>query len=64
MEYDVYDRVCQDANGQTVQVSYLIADPFVRRAFACIERDNGAAPVAAIPSPTSPVLSGGAMVEA
>lgn len=45
----------------TMQLSQLIRDPFVRRAFEHGERDNGAA--FAVPAPKPLPISGGAVRE-
>lgn len=45
-----------------IPLSALFRDPFVATAFRRAERDNGS--IVAVPAPKSPVLAGGAALEA
>lgn len=57
MEVSVSHTIAQGPRNAP-QLSSLIRDPFVRRAFERAERDNDAPPLS--PEPRNPVLTGGA----
>lgn len=63
MEYAGIDPVCQVGKAKKPLISPMLTDPLVRRAFERVERDGGATP-AFVTTPLSPVLTGGALVEA